>query len=96
MVIDLILWDDEDDLRGNSRHILSSGLTREDVEHVLHNHDGEIQLSESTGRPIIFGSTPTGEHIAVVFTFEDDPELIIIAPVTAFPVPKRGDERHAR
>jgi hypothetical protein len=39
----------------------------------------------------IFGWTSTGKHIAVVFVFEDDPDLIIVRPKTACPVPEYGD-----
>ena len=42
---------------------------------------------------MIFGWTSTGKHIAVVFTFEDDPDLIIVA-VT--PTRSRNMERETK
>ncbi len=92
MYIALILWDDEDDPQGNLRHIVGAGeVTQEEVEEVLHDHEGPVDSSDSSGRPIVFGRTSTGKHIAVVFAFEDDPDLIIVAPVTAYPVPEYGE-----
>ena len=92
MYIDLILWDDEDDPQGNFQHIVGPGeVTQEEVEDVLYDHEGPVEASDSSGRPMVFGWTPTGRRIAVVFTFEDDPELIIVRPVTAFPVPEYGE-----
>jgi hypothetical protein len=91
MYIDLILWDDEDDPQGNVQHILGPGeVTIEEVEEVLGDHEGAVELSGESGNPIVFGWTSTGKHIAVVFTFEDDPDLIIVRPKTAYPVPEYG------
>jgi hypothetical protein len=92
MFIDLFLWDDEDDLDGNVQHILGPGeVTLEEVEEVLSNHQGSVEPSEQSGNPIVIGWTSTLKHIAVVFTFEDDPELVIVRPITAYPVPEYGD-----
>jgi hypothetical protein len=92
MYIDLILWDDEDDTQGNVQHILGPGeVTLEEVEEVLSDHQGPVEPSSESGNPIVFGWTSKGKHIAVVFTFEDDPDLIIVRPKTAFPVPEYGD-----
>jgi hypothetical protein len=89
--IDLILWDDEDDPEGNVRHIIGPGeITIAEVEDVLNDHTGRVELSDHSGNPIVFGSTSTGKRIAVVFTFEDDPELIIVRPKTTYPVPEYG------
>ena len=92
MFIDVFDWDDEDDLEGNTWHIIGQGeITVEDVEEVLHHHVGKVEPSKTSGNPIVFGSTLDGKHIAVVFKFEDDPELIIVRPITAYTVPERGD-----
>ncbi len=91
MIIDLILWDDEDDPEGNVRHIIGPGeVTIAEVEDVLHDPSATVELSRTSGNPIVFGRTDTGKYIAVVFTFEDDPELLIIRPITAYPVPEPG------
>jgi hypothetical protein len=90
--IDLIDWDDDDNQQGNLWHIICTGeVTKEEVEEVLDDHQGDIETSDESGNPIIFGWTSTGKHIAVVFLFEDDPDLVIVRPKTAFPVPEYGD-----
>lgn len=78
-------WDDDDDPRGNTRHIAENGLTRGEVESVLLDPDALIDQSRSTGRPIVFGETTTGRFIAVVFEeLCDDPE--VVRPITAYEV----------
>ena len=47
--------------------------------------------SDTTGDPIIFGTTSTGKRIAVVYSDESDADLVIIRPVMAYPVPEYGD-----
>ena len=92
MFIDLILWDDEDDPDGNVQHILAPGeVTIEEVEDVLRNPDGRIEESRTSGNLIAFGWTSTGKHIAVVFSVESDPDLVIVSPITAYPVPEYGE-----
>jgi hypothetical protein len=91
MYIDLIAWDDEDDPSGNVQHILGPGeVTIEEVEEVLRSHQGKVEVSDQSGNPIVIGSTSTGKHIAVVFTFEGYRDLIIVSPITAYPVPEYG------
>jgi hypothetical protein len=60
------------------------------VQDVLYDHKGEVGISEQSGNPIIFGQTFTGKRIAVIFIFEDDPDLVIVRPITAYPVPEYG------
>jgi uncharacterized DUF497 family protein len=78
------LWDREEDPNGNVRHIAEHGLTREDVESVL-SHADRVFRSRSSGRPCVFGFTPLGEYIIVMFVSRD-PETVY--PVTAYPVPQ--------
>ncbi len=66
-------------------------MTIEEVEDVLSNPDGPIERSEQSGNWIAFGWTSTGKHIAVVFAFEDDPKLVLVRPITAYPVPEYGE-----
>jgi hypothetical protein len=92
MFIDLIDWDDKDDLDGNTWHIIGPGeVTVEDVEEVLYHHKGKVEKSDSSGNPLIYGWALDGKRIVVVFTYEDDPDLIIVRPITAYPVPAYGD-----
>jgi hypothetical protein len=91
MYIDVIARDDADP-QGNVQHIVGPGeVTIDEVEEVLRDHEGPVELSESSGNPIVFGRTSTGQHIAVIFAFEDDPDLVIVIPITAYPVPEYGD-----
>ena len=71
-----ILWNYEDE-DGNVAHIAEHGLTPEDVNAVLMALD-ETGASRSSGRPIVFGYTPDGRYICVVY--EE------IAPYTLYPV----------
>jgi hypothetical protein len=80
-VIDII-WDLPDDPDGNIQHIAEHGLVPGDVEHVL-NHPRRRSKSRSSGRPIVFGQTPSGESIAVVYEEIDDSTVY---PITAYQV----------
>ena len=66
-------------------------MTIEEVEEVLTGHQGRADKSDSSGDPIIFGTTSTGKRIAVVFEIETDPDYVIVRPLTAYPVPEYGD-----
>jgi uncharacterized DUF497 family protein len=92
MEIDLILWDDEDDPRGNYQHIVGAGeVTIDEVEAILYDPRSQVEDSRSSERPIAFGTTTEGRRLAVVFEIEPDDDLVLIRPVTAFPVPDRGE-----
>jgi hypothetical protein len=78
MYIDLIVWDAEDDPDGNLQHIVRAGdITAEEVEQVLSGHHGDQPdaYSDMTGDPIIFGTTSSGERVAVVYCDESDADL---------------------
>jgi uncharacterized DUF497 family protein len=90
MFIDLVVWDDEDDPRGNVQHIADHDLTVDEVEEVLLDPRSDFETSDESGNPMAIGWTSTGKHIAVIFVFEDDPELIIVHPRTAYAVPEYG------
>jgi hypothetical protein len=80
-VID-VLRDLPDDPDGNIQHIAEHGLTPLDVEHVL-NHPARRGSSRSSDRPSVFGLTPSGELIAVMY---EEIDVGVIYPVTAYPV----------
>lgn len=77
-----IIWDLDDDLRGNVQHIADHDLTKEEVEEVLANPE-HLATSRSSGLPVAFGSTSTGRFIAVIFQEIDDDTA---RPVTAYDV----------
>ena len=79
-----IIWDDESDPLGNVQHIAEHGLTKDEVEAVL-NAPHSVGSSESSGRPCVFGLTPAGEYIIVVFELIDEDSIY---PVTAYHVPQ--------
>ncbi len=76
------IWDLSDDPNGNVQHIAEHGITPLDVEHVLNNPDRHA-TSRSSGRPVVFGQTPSGETIAVIYEEIDDGTVY---PVTAYEV----------
>jgi len=80
-----ILWDLDDDPDGNVVHCAEHGITKEEVEEVLQN-PSDWSVSQSTGRPVVFGDTSTGKHLLVAF---DEIDSDTIYPVTAYEVPRR-------
>jgi hypothetical protein len=80
-VID-ISWDLPEDPDGNVQHIAEHGLVPNDAEHVLRNPKRRSK-SRSSDRPIVFGTTPAGEEIAVIYEEVDDSTVY---PVTAYQV----------
>ncbi len=75
-----IVWNEEPG--GNVEHIAEHGLTLEDVEEVLLS-PLDRDISRSTGLPIVFGFTPDGRYILVVYEQIDE---VTIYPVTAYEV----------
>jgi uncharacterized DUF497 family protein len=78
----------------NTRHIEAADLTPGELESVLDDPDGDAEPSEGspdgTDRWIVFGTTDSGKHIAVVFEILcDDP--FFVHPITAYEVPEYGD-----
>ena len=73
-----VLWDLEPG--GNAEHVAEHGLDMDEIEHVLRNPT-EHGASHSSGRPVVFGYTPSGEYIAVVYEELDEDTVY---PVTAF------------
>ena len=73
-----IIWNEEPD--GNVEHIAEHGLTPEDVEEALLS-PVDRDVSRSSGLPIVFGFTPDGRYILVVYEQIDD---VTIYPVTAY------------
>jgi len=76
------IWDLPDDPQGNVQHIAEHGLTPIDVEHVL-NKPERHAMSRSSGRPIVYGFTPSGESIVVIY---DEIDESTVYPISAYPV----------
>ncbi len=79
-----ILWDRDDDPKGNVQHIAQHYLSKEDVEAVFDNPTG-TDTSQSSGEPIIFGETCNGRYITVVYEVID---TFTVRPITAYDVPR--------
>lgn len=74
-----IIWDWE--AEGNVEHIEENDLSVGEVDHVLRNRDA-VGISRSSGRPCVFGYTPDGRYVVVVYEQVDD----AIYPVTAYEI----------
>jgi uncharacterized DUF497 family protein len=77
-----IIWNDEPG--GNVEHIEEHGLTVDDVEHVLAKPDSE-GVSRLSGLPCVFGRTPDGRYVIVVYEAVDEDTVY---PVTSYEVPE--------
>lgn len=75
-----IIWTEGPD--GNIRHIAAHGVTPDEVEHVLANPI-ESDVSETSGRPVVFGYTAAGRFLAVVY---EQIDAITVYPITAYDV----------
>ena len=71
---------------GNVQHCAEHGVTKEEVEEVFQNAT-DVDVSRSSGRPVVFGDTSTGRHLMVVAYDEIDEDTVY--PVTAYEVPRR-------
>jgi uncharacterized DUF497 family protein len=83
-----IIWDVAEDPDGNVQHIAAHGITVEEVEEVLLDRHSEDTTSRSSGRPITFGYTSSGRHLAVVWEHVDDDPLTMYT-ITAYDAPER-------
>lgn len=78
-----VIWDPTPG--GNVEHVEEHGLTTDDVDHVLASHES-ASSSRSTGRPCVFGHTPDGRYVVVIYEVVDEDTVL---PVTAYEVPER-------
>jgi hypothetical protein len=85
MPLDTIIWDLDDDPDGNVHHCAEHAVTKEEVEEALQNAT-DVDVSRSSGRPVVFGDTSAGRHLMVVYE-RIDPHTVY--PVTAYDVPRR-------
>jgi uncharacterized DUF497 family protein len=80
-----VLGDLDDHPEGNVQHCLEHGITKEEVEEALENAT-DVDVSRSSGRPVVFGQTSAGRHVMVVVEIV---ETDTIYPPTAYEVPER-------
>jgi hypothetical protein len=55
---------------------------------VLRDPNASHDVSGSTGRPVVFGSTNTGRYIVVVYEVLSADDPLIVRPITAYDVPE--------
>ena len=84
----LIDWDEPDDEGSNTAHIAEHGLMPDEVESVLCGEDTRFDVSDSSGRPLAFGTTQTGRFIVVVFEVLNLTDPLVLRPITAYDVPE--------
>jgi uncharacterized DUF497 family protein len=84
----LIDWDEPEDEGSNTAHIAEHGLTPDEVESALLDENTTFEVSDSSGRPIAFGSTITSRFIVIVFEVLNVADPLIIRPITAYDVPE--------
>jgi uncharacterized DUF497 family protein len=77
-----VIWDPTPG--GNVEHVEEHDLTTEDVDYVLENF-AAAGMSNSSARPCVFGYTPNGRYIIVVYEEVDEQTIL---PVTAYDVPE--------
>jgi uncharacterized DUF497 family protein len=77
-----------DDAGSNAAHIAEHSLTPQEVESALLDENTTFDVSDSSGRPIAFGSTGTGRFIAVMFEVLNLADPLNIRPITAYDVPE--------
>jgi len=76
-----VIWDDSPG--GNVEHVEEHDLTTDEVDHVLENYLSK-GISRSSGCPCVFGYTPDGRYIIVVYEEQQD----MAYPKTAYEVPE--------
>lgn len=87
MTFEAILWDLDDDPNGNVFHCAEHGVAKDEVEEVFENPT-DADVSRSTGRPVVFGSTCRGRHLLVAYERIDESTVY---PFTAYEVPRRQE-----
>jgi uncharacterized DUF497 family protein len=75
-----VLWDLDEDPRGNVAHIAENGVSPEEVDEILAYPEWGDQ-SRSTGRSIAIGTTSTGRTLAVVYEEVDE---ATVYPITSY------------
>ena len=84
----LVDWDDAADPNGNAAHVAEHGLSQDEVEFVLRDPNASHDVSGSSGRPVVFGTTNTGRFIVVVYEVLNPDDPLILRPITAYEVPE--------
>jgi uncharacterized DUF497 family protein len=87
MFFHAIIWDLDDDPNGNVFHCAEHGVTKDEVEEVLKRPE-DLDLSRTSGCPVVFGTTHAGRHLMVVYELV---EKNTVYPITAYEVSRRQE-----
>lgn len=72
-------WDLDDDLNGNVEKLRQHGLTPQDAMFVIdHARWSDLDASNASGLPSVFGETEDGQEVLVVFEFLDDDFIRVV------------------
>ena len=82
-----IIWDMDDDPYGNVQHIALNALSIGEVDHVLHTATSR-GVSRRSGSPMLWGYTPEGRYIAVVYQEVSEGTIRVVTAYDA-PEPRR-------
>jgi hypothetical protein len=77
-----VIWDPTPG--GNVEHVEEHDLTTDDVDYVLQHYESTA-ISQSSGRPCLFGRTSDERYIVVVYEEIDNDTVL---PVAAYEVPE--------
>jgi uncharacterized DUF497 family protein len=91
----MIIWDLEDEVDSNVKHLQEHDVSREEAEEVLFDLHSSRAVSRTSGLPTVFGWTSTGRHLAVVYELVDDDPLTL-RPITAYDVPPPAPQKKRR
>jgi len=80
MELSRVIWNE--DPGANIDKVMQHGLMASDVDAVIADPTG-YDVSRSSNRPILFGYTPDGRFIAVIY---EEIDFETVYPVTAFEV----------
>jgi DNA-binding Xre family transcriptional regulator len=82
----LIAWNDENDPRGNVRHIDDNGISMEEFEAILIDENSRHGRTRSSGRQTAWGTLPDGREITILYEVELVDRRMVIRRITAYEV----------
>lgn len=86
-----IIWDTDDDPDGNVQHIALNDLSVREVDYVLRAATSE-GVSRRSGHPMLWGYTPEGRYIAIVYQEVAEGTIRVVTAYDA-PEPRRRGRR---
>jgi hypothetical protein len=81
----IVIWDLDDDPNGNVQHCAQHDVSKSEVEEAFGNVV-DVDVSRSTGMPVVFGTSKHGRHLMIVYERIDSNTVY---PITAYDVPRK-------